>query len=191
MHLEEGKNSTSFWFWSTPGLLALICCFYLLDSKVELVYGQRAKVKVLVTQSFLTLCNPMDCSPLRLLCPWDSPGKNTGVGCHFLLQGIFPTQGSNLGLPHCRQILYGQRLGLGKSVLEMVKYQHNVLLKQPNSLPLTKWKEEGKGGRKKSWRRERGKGRREGEGICLFAFVYNQKNQFDKFYRNACDLFLV
>ena len=34
----------------------------------------------------------------RLLCPWDSPGKNTGVGCHFLLQGIFWTQGSNLSL---------------------------------------------------------------------------------------------
>ena len=34
------------------------------------------------------------------------PGKNTGVGCHFLLQDIFPTQGSNLGLPHCRQTLY-------------------------------------------------------------------------------------
>ena len=42
----------------------------------------------------------------RLLCPWDFPGKNTVVGCHFLLQEIFPTQGSNLGLPHCRQILY-------------------------------------------------------------------------------------
>ena len=42
----------------------------------------------------------------RLLCPWKSPGKITGVGCHFLLQGIFPTQGSNLGLLHCRQILY-------------------------------------------------------------------------------------
>ena len=42
----------------------------------------------------------------RLLCPWNSPGKNTKVGCHFLLQGIFPTQGFNLGLPHCRQILY-------------------------------------------------------------------------------------
>ena len=40
------------------------------------------------------------------LCPWNSPGQNTGVGCHFLLQGIFPTQGSNLGLPHCRWILY-------------------------------------------------------------------------------------
>ena len=36
----------------------------------------------------------------------DSPGKNTGVGCHFLLQGILPTQGLNPGLPHCRQILY-------------------------------------------------------------------------------------
>ena len=36
----------------------------------------------------------------------DSPGKNTGVGCHALLQGIFLTQGSNLGLPRCRQILY-------------------------------------------------------------------------------------
>ena len=39
-------------------------------------------------------------------CPWDFPGKNTGVGCHFLLQGIFLTQGSNLGLLHCRQTLY-------------------------------------------------------------------------------------
>ena len=38
--------------------------------------------------------------------PWDFPGKSTGVGCHFLPQRIFPTQGSNLGLPHCRQTLY-------------------------------------------------------------------------------------
>ena len=42
----------------------------------------------------------------RLLCPWDFPGKNTGVGCHFLLQGIFPTWESNPGLLHYRQILY-------------------------------------------------------------------------------------
>ena len=42
----------------------------------------------------------------RLLCPWDFPGKNTGVGCHFLLQGTFPTQGLNLHLMHCRWILY-------------------------------------------------------------------------------------
>ena len=44
-----------------------------------------------------------------LLCPWDSPGKNTGVGCHALRQGIFPTQGSNLCLLCTgRQILYHQ-----------------------------------------------------------------------------------
>ena len=42
----------------------------------------------------------------RLLCPWDSPGKNTGVSCHFLLQGNLSTQGSNSGLLHCRQSLY-------------------------------------------------------------------------------------
>ena len=44
--------------------------------------------------------------PSRLLCPWDSPGNSPGVDCHFLLQGIFPTQGSNPGLPHCRPTLY-------------------------------------------------------------------------------------
>ena len=42
----------------------------------------------------------------RLLCPWDFPDNDTGVGCHFLLHGIFPTQGSNPGVLHCRQILY-------------------------------------------------------------------------------------
>ena len=48
----------------------------------------------------------MDCRSTRLLNPWDFPGKSTRVGCHFLLQGIFPTQGSNPGLPHFRQTLY-------------------------------------------------------------------------------------
>ena len=43
---------------------------------------------------------------LQLLRPWDFPGKSTGVGCHFLLQRICPTQGSNWGLLHCRQMLY-------------------------------------------------------------------------------------
>ena len=62
--------------------------------------------KVLVAQSCQPLWEPMDCSPPGSSVPGDSPGKNTGVGCHFLLQGIFPTQGSNLGLLHYRQILY-------------------------------------------------------------------------------------
>ena len=53
---------------------------------------------------------PHGVQPARFLCPWDSPGKNTGVGCHFLLQRIFLTQRSNLGqslgLLHCMQTLY-------------------------------------------------------------------------------------
>ena len=53
----------------------------------------------LVAQSCLTLCDPLDCSPPDP-CPWDFSGKNTGVGCHFLLQGIFQTQGLNTHLLH-------------------------------------------------------------------------------------------
>ena len=48
-------------------------------------------------------CDPVDCSADyrdRLLCSWDFLGKNTGVGCHFLLQGIFSTQGSNQHFLH-------------------------------------------------------------------------------------------
>ena len=57
----------------------------------------------LVTQSCPAVCNPTDCSPPGFSVHGDSPGKNTGVGCHFLFQGIFPTQGLNPGLPHCQR----------------------------------------------------------------------------------------
>ena len=64
-------------------------------------------VLCLVTQSCPTLCNPMDCSSPGSSVHGDSSGKNTGVGCHFLLQGIFLTHpGIDSGSPHCRQILY-------------------------------------------------------------------------------------
>ena len=76
------------------------------------------KVKVLVAQSCLTLWDPMDCG----LCSWNCPGQNTGVGSHFLLQGIFLTQGSNPGLPHCRQILYQLSLKGSPRILEWVAY---------------------------------------------------------------------
>ena len=59
-------------------------------------------------QSYSTLCDPVDCSPPGS-CSWDSPGKNTRIGCDALLQGIFLTQGSNprlLHLLHRRHILY-------------------------------------------------------------------------------------
>ena len=59
----------------------------------------------LVATSCLTFATPWALSA-RLLCPWDSPSKNTGVDCHFPLQGIFPTQGSNPRLLLCRWVLY-------------------------------------------------------------------------------------
>ena len=76
-------NKTSLWE------LCAVCC-----------------VLCLVAQLCLTLYDPLDCSPPGSFVYGDSPGKNTGVGCHVLLYGIFPTQGSSSGLPHCRWILY-------------------------------------------------------------------------------------
>ena len=76
-------------------------------------FFEREKIFEIV---FLSICGlvaklcPILVTPwtvaCRLLCPWDFPGKNTGVGCHALLQGIFPTQGSNPCLLHCRQVIY-------------------------------------------------------------------------------------
>ena len=90
-----------------------------------------------VTQSCLTLCDPME--PTRLLHPWDFPGKSTGVGCHFLPQGIFLTQGSNPDLPHCRQTLYhlsyqGSPAHKGKALTKFL-----LLLKPSHFLYFTKY----------------------------------------------------
>ena len=61
-------------------------------------------VLCLVTQSCLILCDPRNCSLPGSSVHGDSPSKSTGLGCHAVLQGIFRTQGSKSGLPHCRQI---------------------------------------------------------------------------------------
>ena len=74
--------------WSSPAMFSICLLF------------------VLVAQSCPTLCDSMDYSPPGSSAHGIFPGKNTGVGCHFLLQEIFPTQGLNLGLLHCRQTLY-------------------------------------------------------------------------------------
>ena len=69
-----------------------------LPGKPQYIYNwsrQSEAVLCLVAQLSLTLCNPMDCSPSGSSVHKDSPGKNTGVGCHALLQRIFQTQGSN------------------------------------------------------------------------------------------------
>ena len=73
-------------------------------------------MKVKIAQSCPTLCDPMDCSPCNSL------GQNTGVGSLSLLQGIFPTQGLNPGLLHCRQILYQLSHKGSPRILEGVAY---------------------------------------------------------------------
>ena len=71
----------------------LICCSYF-----EILYilmGAKGMLLCVYAHSYLTLLQPHRLQPTRLLCPSDFLGKNTGVGCHFLLQGIFPAQGSD------------------------------------------------------------------------------------------------
>ena len=76
----------------------------------------------LVVQSCPTLCDPMDCGPPGSSVHEDSPGKNTGVGCHVLLQGVFPTQGLNPGLPHCTWFLYHLSHQGSQWILDWVAY---------------------------------------------------------------------
>ena len=73
---------------------------------------------VLVAQLCLTLCDTMDCSPPGFLRPWDSPGKNTGAGCHALLQGIFPNQGLLPCKEHHTAVLCTAFMGLSHLLLE-------------------------------------------------------------------------
>ena len=79
---------------------------------------ERSGVSVLVAQSCLILCDPMDFSPPGSSVHVISQARILGGGCYYLLQRIFPTQGSNLGLLHCRQVLYrlshqGSRIAWG------------------------------------------------------------------------------
>ena len=76
--------------------------------------------------SHVRLCDPMDCSPPGSSVHGASPGKNTGAGCHALLQGIFQTQGSNPGLLHCRWILY--KLSYQGSPAKILKYRYRASL---------------------------------------------------------------
>ena len=94
-----------------------------------------------VAQLCLTLCDPME--PTRLLHPQNFPSKSTGVGCHFLLQGIFLTQGSNPGLPHCRQTLYRlSHQGSPVWLLDPIKYEVNGLYDPCNQNMSISWIQE-------------------------------------------------
>ena len=82
---------------------------------------------MLITQSCPTLLTPWTVVH-QLLCLWTSPGKNTGVGCHALLQGTFLTQALNSGLPHCRQVLYHlSHQGSSNFKIQDIKTGHLVI----------------------------------------------------------------
>ena len=87
----------------------------------------------LVAQSCPTLCNSIDCSPSGFSVHGDSLGRNTGVGCHALLQGIFPNQGLSPGVLHCRQILYQPRQQESPRILEWVAYPFSTGSVQPRN----------------------------------------------------------
>ena len=103
------------------------------------------KVKVLVTQWCLNSLQPHELS-----CSWNSPGKNTGVCSHSLLQGIFPTQGSNPGLLYCRQTLYGlSYVGSPMNDLNLITSKHQTNVKQE---AFYKWtRKRGRQEGKKDW----------------------------------------
>ena len=87
----------------------------------------------LVAQSCLTLCDLMDCSLPGFSVHGNSPGKATGVGCHALLQRIFLTQGSNLGLPYCSRILYRLSYLGNPRILERVAYPFSSRSSRPRN----------------------------------------------------------
>ena len=89
----------------------------------------------LVIQSCPTLCDSMDCSPPGSSVLGDSAGKNTAVGSHALLQGIFPTCGSNPGLLHCRWILYHLSHQGSPRILEWVASSFSRGSSQPRIEP--------------------------------------------------------
>ena len=134
--------------WDSPGKNTGVGCHFLLQC-------MKVKSESEVAQSYLTLRDPMDCSPpgssihgifqarvlewgaiafsVWLYGPWNSPGQKTGVGCHSLLQGIFPTQGPNPGFPHCRQILYQLSHQQSPRILEWVAYPFSSRSSRPRN----------------------------------------------------------
>ena len=88
-----------------------------------------------VAQSCPTLCDLVDSSPSGSSVHGDSPGEKIGVGCHALLQGIFPTQGLNPGFPHCRRILYCLCHQRSPRILEWIAYPFSRGCSWPRNEP--------------------------------------------------------
>ena len=93
----------------------------------------------LVAQLCLTLCHTVDFSPPGSFVRGDSPGQNTRVGCHALLQGIFPTQAKNSGFPYWRWLLYHLSHQGSPRILEWVAIPFSRGSSQPRNQTGVSW----------------------------------------------------
>ena len=128
-------TASLYWTCSTvPGMWQEFHKHHDLESlKVLHKVVQFLPMMCLVAQSCPTLYDSMDCSPPDSSVHGDSPGKNTGVGCHALFQAIIPTQGSNPALSHCRWILYSPSHQGSPKILAWVAYPYSRGTSQPRN----------------------------------------------------------
>ena len=121
-----------------------VCCIFLLFYIFillifeHLILKLQLKILIYLLRKLIVIyenCSVMSNSfqPHGLYSPWNSPGQNTGVGSLSILQGIFPTQGSNPGLPQCRQILYQLSHKGSPRILEWVAYPSSRGSSQPRN----------------------------------------------------------
>ena len=123
-YFSQNYNLNFFYYW---GVADLQCCVSFRYTAKWFSYA----VLRLVAQSSPIFCDPMDCSLPGSLIHGDSPDQNTKAGCHALLQGIFPAQGSNPGLLLCRWTLYHLRHQESPRTLESVAYPFSRGSSQP------------------------------------------------------------
>ena len=118
---------------ASTSLLHYSSYFYsiLISSQLMKVCDTRKKESEVESGSHSVMSDSM--KPHGLYSPWNCPGQNTGVGSFSLLQGIFPTQGSNPGFPHCRQILYHLSHKGSPRILEWVAYPFSSRSFQPRN----------------------------------------------------------
>ena len=135
---SQGTPNRNIWIYNIK--MCMLYILYNINKQYLVVFNSNLSIAlgglVVLVAKCVWLLQPHGLQPARFLCPWDSLGKNTGVGCHFLLQGTFLTQGSNPGLLWCRQIPYQLSykeapIGLGNSVIYLgklkLKFSENYL----------------------------------------------------------------